>query len=126
MAESEEELKSLLIRVKEESEKADLKLNIQKTRIMASGPITPWQLEGGKVERVTDFIFLGSKIIADSDCSHEIKGRLLFGRKAMTILDSVLKSRDITSWMKFPIVKTTVFPVVMYGCESWTIKKIKH
>ena len=126
MAESEEELKSLLLKVKGESEKAGLKLNIQKTKIMASGPITSWQIDGETMETVTDFIFLGSKIIADSDCSHEIKGRLLFGRKAMTILDSVLKSRDITSWMKFPIVKATVFPVVMYGCESWTIKKIKH
>ena len=99
---------------------------MKRNKIMASGPITSWQIDGETMETVTDFIFLGSKIIADSDCSHEIKGRLLFGRKAMTILDSVLKSRDITSWMKFPIVKTTVFPVVMYGCESWTIKKIKH
>ena len=125
MAESEEELKSLL-KVKEESEKAGLKLNIQKTKIMASSPITSWQIEGGKVEAVTDFIFLGSKIIADSDCSHEIKRYLLLGRKAMTNLDRVLKNKDITLPTKVHIVKAMVFPVVIYGCESWTIKKAEH
>ena len=125
MAESEEELKSLL-KVKEESEKAGLKLNIQKTKIMASSPITSWQIEGGKVEAVTDFIFLGSKIIADSDCSHEIKRYLLLGRKAMINLDRVLKNKDITLPTKVHIVKAMVFPVVIYGCESWTIKKAEH
>ena len=123
MAESEEELNSLLMKVKEESEKAGLKLNIQKTKIMASGPIMSWQIGGKKVETVTDFIFLGSKITADGDWNHEIKRRLLLGRKAMTNLDSVLKSRDITLLTKVHIVKAMVFPVVMYGCESWAIKK---
>src|SRR5574339_98675 len=123
MAESEEELKSLLMKVKVESEKVGLKLNIQKTKIMASGPITSWHIDGEKVETVTDFIFLGSKITADGDCSHKIKRHLLLGRKAMTNLDSVLKSRDITLPTKVCVVKTMVFPVVMYGCESWTIKK---
>ena len=117
MAESEEELKSLLMKVKEESEKAGLKLNIQKTKIMVFGPITSWQIDGETVETVSDFIFGGSKITADGDCSHEIKRRLLLGRKVMTNLDSILKSRDIH------LVKAMVFPVVMYGCESWTIKK---
>ena len=125
MAESEEQLKSLLMRVKEESEKADIKLNIQKTKIITSGPITSWQIEGEKVETVTDFIFLGSKITADSDCSHEIKRCLLLGRKAMTNLDSVLKSRDIILPTKVRLVKAMIFPVVMYGCESWTIKKVE-
>ena len=120
MAESEEELKSLLMNVKEESEKVGLKLNIQKTKIMASGPITSWQIDG---ETVADFIFSGSKIKADGDCSHEIKRCLLLGRKVITNLDSILKSRDITLPTKFCLVKTMVFPVVMYGCESWTIKK---
>ena len=119
MAESEEELKSLLMKVKE-SEKVGLKLNIQKTKIMASGPIISWQIDGETMEVVTDFIFLGSKITADGDCSHEIKRRLLFGRKVMTNLDSILKSRDIILPTKFLIVKAMVFPVVMYGCESWT------
>ena len=119
MAENEEELKSLLMRVKEESERADLRLNIKKTKIMASGPHTSWQIEGEKVEVVTHFLFLGSKITADGDCSHEIRRRLLLGRKAMTNLDSVLKSRDITLPTKVHIVKAMVFPVVMYGCESW-------
>ena len=119
MAESEEELKSLLMKVKEESENVGLKLNIQKTKIMASGPITSWQIDGKTMETVTDFIFLGSKITADSDCSHEIKRCLLLGRKAMTNLDSILKSRDIILSTKVCLVK--VFPVVMYGCESWTI-----
>ena len=123
MAESKEELKSLLMKVKEESEKAGLNLNIQKTKIMASGPITSWQIDGERVETVADFIFLGSKITADGDCSHEIKRRLLLGRKAMTNLDSIFKSRDITSPTKVHLVKAMVFPVVMYGCESWTIKK---
>ena len=123
MAESEEELKSLLMKVKVESEKAGLKLNIPKTKIMASGPITSWQIDGEKVETMPDFIFLGSKIIADSDCSHQIKRHLLPGKKAMTNLDSILKSRDITLLTKVCIVKAMVFPVVMYGCESWTIKK---
>ena len=123
MAESKEELKSLLMKVKEESEKAGLKLNIQKTLIMASSPITSWQIDGETMETVTDFIFLGSKITADGDCSHEIKRYLLLGRKAMTSLDSILKSRDITLPTKFHLVKAMVFPVVMYGCESWTIKK---
>ena len=111
------------MKVKEESEKADLKLNIQKTKIMASGPITSWQIEEETMETVTDFIFLGSKITADGDCSHEIKGCLLLGRKAMTNLDSVLKSRDITLLTKVHLVKAMVFPVIMYGCESWTIMK---
>ena len=120
MAESEEELKSLLMKVKEESEKVGLKLSIQKTKIMASGPITSWQTDG---ETVADFIFGGSKITADGDCSHEIKRRLLPGRKIMTNLDSIFKSRDITLPTKVHLVKAVVFPVVMYGCESWTIKK---
>ena len=123
MAESEEELKSLLIKVKEESEKASLKLNIQKTKIMASGPIPSWQIDRETMKTVADFIFLDSKITADGDCSHEIKRRLLLGRKAMTNLDSVLKSRDSTLPRKVHLVKAMVFPVVMYGCESWTIKK---
>ena len=123
MAESEEELKSLLMKVKEESEKVGLMLNIQKTKIMASGPITSWQIDGEVVETVSDFIFLGSKITADGDCSHEIKRRLLLGRKVMTNLDSIFKSRDITLPTKVCLVKAMVFPVVMYGCESWTIKK---
>ena len=123
MAESEEELKSLLMKVKEESEKADLKFNVQKTKIMASGSITPWQIDGEKMEMVTDFIFLGSKITADGDCSHEIKRHLLLGKKAMTNLDSILKSRDITLPTKVHLVKAMVFSVVMYGCESWTVKK---
>ena len=123
MAECEEELKSLLMKVKDKSEKADLKLNIQKSKIMASSPITSWQTEGVKVETVTDFIFLGSKITVDSDCSCEMKRCLLLGRKAMANLDRVLKSRDITLLTKFHIVKAMVFPVVMYECESWTIKK---
>ena len=123
MAESEEELKSLLMKVTEETEKADLKLNIQKTKIMPSSPITSWQIDGKTMETVTNFIFLGSKITADGDCSHEIKRNLLLGRKAMTNLDSILKSRDITLPTKVHLVKAMVFPVVMYGCESWTIKK---
>ena len=123
MAESEQEIKSLLMRVKEESEKADLKLNIKDINIMVSRPNTSWQIDGGKVETVTDFIFLGSKITADSDYSHEIKRHLFLGRKAMTNLDSVLKSRDITLPIKVHIVKIVVFPVVVYGCESWTRKK---
>ena len=122
MAESEEELKSFLI-VKEKSEKVGLKLNSQKTKIMASGPITAWQIYEEAMETVTDFIFLGSKITADGDCSHEIQRQLLLGRKAMTNLDSILKSRDITLQTKFCLVKAMVFPAVMYGCESWTIKK---
>jgi len=122
MTESEE-LKSLLMKVKEESEKASLKLNIQKTKIMASGPITSWQIDGETMETMTDFIFGGSKITADGDCSHEIKRRLLLGRKVMTNLDSILKSRDLTLPTKVRLVKGLVFPVVMYGCESWTIKK---
>ena len=121
MAESEEELKSLLM--KGESEKVGLKFSIQKTKIMASGPITSWQIDGETMETVTDFIFLGSRITADGDCSHEIKGRLLLGRKAMTNLDSILKSRDITLLTKVHLVKAVVSPVVMYRCESWTIKK---
>ena len=124
--ESEEELKSLLMKVKEESAKVCLKLNIQKTKIMASGPITSWQIDGETVETVTDFIFLGSKITADDDCSHEIKRCLLLGRKAMTNLDSLLKSRDITLPTKVHVVKAMVFPVFMYGCENWTIKKAEH
>ena len=123
MAESEEELKSLLMKVKEESEKVGLKLNIQKMKIMASGPITSWEIDGETVEAVTDFIFLGSKITADGDCSHEIKRCLLLGRKVMTNLDSILKSRDITLPTKVRLVKAMVFPVVMYGCESSTVKK---
>ena len=123
MAESEEELKSLLVKVKEESEKVGLKLNIQKTKMMASGPITSWQIDGETVETVSDFIFGGSKITADSDCSHEIKRRLLLGRKVMTKLDSIFKSRDITLPTKVHLVKAMVFPVVTYGCESWTVKK---
>ena len=121
MAESEEELKSLLL--KEESEKVGLKLNIQKTKIMASGPITSWEIDGETVKTVSDFIFLGSKITTDGDCSHEIKRRLLLGRKVMTNLDSIFKSRDITLPTKVRLVKAMVFPVVMYGCESWTVKK---
>ena len=123
MAESEEELKSLLVKVKEESEKVGLKLNIQKTKIMASGPITSWQIDGETMETVTDFILGGSKITADGDCSHKIKKCLLLGRKVMTNLDSILKNRDITLPTKVCIIKAMVFPVVMYGCESWTIKK---
>ena len=126
MAESEEELKSLLMKVKEESEKVDLKFNIQKTKIMASGPITSWKIDGETMEIVTDFIFLGSKITADGDCSHEIERHLLLGRKAMTNLDSILKGRDITLLTKVHIVKAIIFPVVMNGCESWTIKKAEH
>ena len=122
MAESEEELKSLLMKVKEEREKIGLKLNIQKTKIMTSGPITSWQIDGETIETVRDFIFLGSKITADIDCSHEIKRYLLLGRKSMTNPDSMLKSRDITLPAKVCLVKALVFPVVMYGCESWTIK----
>ena len=124
MAESKEELKSLLMKVKVESEKVGLKLNIQTTKIMASGPIiTSWEIDGETVETVSDFIFLGSKITADGDCSHEIKRRLLYGRKVMTNLVSILKSRDVTLSTKFCLVKAMVFPVVMYGCESWTVKK---
>ena len=123
MAESEEELKSLLMKVKEGSEKVGLKLLFQKTMIMASGPITLWEIDGKTVETVSDFIFGGSKITADGDCSHEIKRRLLLGRKVMTSLDSIFKSRDITLPTKVCLVKAMVFPVVMYGCESWTIKK---
>ena len=123
MAGSEEELKSLFLKVKEESEKVGLKLNIQKTKIMASGPITSWQIDGETMETVTDFIFLGSKITADADCNHEIKRCLLLGRKAMTNLDSILKSRDITLPTKVHLVKAMVFKVVVYGYESWTIKK---
>ena len=123
MAESEEDLKSLLMKVKEESEKAGLKLNIQRTKIMASGSITSWQIDGETVETVADFIFLGSKVTADGDCSNEIKRRLLLGRKVMTNLDSILKSGDITLPTKVRLVKAMVFPVVMYGCESWTMKK---
>ena len=123
MAESKEGLKSLLMKVKEESEKVGLKLNIQKTKIMASGPITLWQINGETMETVTDFILGGSKITADGDCSHEIKRHLLLGRKVMTNLDSILKSRDITLPTKVRLVKAMVFSVVMYGCESWTVKK---
>ena len=126
MAESEEELKSLLIKVKPESEKAGLKLNIQKTKIMASSPITSWQIDGETVETVTDFILRGSRIIADSYCSHEIKRHLLLGRKAMTNQDNILKSRDITLPTKVCLVKAMVFPIVMYGCESRTIKKAEE
>ena len=126
MAESEEELKSLLMKVKEESEKVGLKLNIQKMKTMASSPITSWQIDGETVETVSDLILGGSKITADGDCSHEIKIRLLLGRKVMTNLDSILKSRDITLPTKVRLVKAMVFPVVMYGCESWTTKKAEH
>ena len=126
MAESKEELKSLLMKVKEESEKVGLKLNIQKTKIMVSGPITSWQIDGETVETVADFTFGGSKITADADCSHEIKRCLLLGRKVMPNLDSILKSRDITLSTKVHLVKAMVFPVVMYGCESWTIKKTEY
>ena len=123
MAESEEELKSLLMKVKEESEKVGLKLNIQKTKIMASGSITSWEIDRETAETVSDFIFLGSKITADGDCSHEIKTHLLLGRKVMTNLDSIVESRDITLQTKFRLVKAIVFPVVIYGCESWSTKK---
>ena len=126
MAESEEELKSLLMKVKVESEKVGLKLNVQKTKIMASCPITSWQIDGETMKTVGDFIFLGSKTTADGDCSHEIKRCLLLGRKAVTNLDSILKSRDITLPTKVCLVKAMVFPVVMYGRESWTIKKAEH
>ena len=126
MAESEEELKSLLMKVKEESEKVGLKLNIQKTKIMASGPIISWEIGGETVETVADFIFLGSKVTADGDCSHEIKRRLLLGKKVMTNVDSILKSRDSTLPTKVCLVKAMVFPVVMYGCEIWTIQKTEH
>ena len=126
MAESEEELKSLLMKVKEESEKVGLKLNIQKTKIVASGPITSWEIGGETVKTVSDFTFGGSKITADGDCSHEIKRCLLLGRKVMTNLDSIFKTRGITLPTKGHIVKTMVFPVVMYGCESWTVKKAEH
>ena len=126
MAESEEELKSLLMTVKEESEKVGLKFNIQKTKIRASGPITSWEIDGETVETVADFIFLGSKITADGDCSHEIKRCLHLGRKIMTNLDSILKSRDITLPTKVHLVKAMIFPVVMYGYESWTVKKAEH
>ena len=124
MAESEEELKGLLM--KEKSEKVGLKLNIQKMKIMASGPITSWQIHGETMKTVTDFIFLGSQITADGDCSHEIKRRLLLGRKVMTNLHSIFKSRDITLPTKVHLVKAMVFPVIMYGCESWTVKKAEH
>ena len=126
MTESEEELKSLLMKVKEESEKVGLKLNIQKTKIMASGPITSWEIEGETVETVSDFILGGSKITADGDCSHEIKRHLLLGRKVMINLDSILKSRDITLPTKVRLVKAMVFLIVMYGCESWTVKKAER
>ena len=126
MAESEEELKSLLIKVKKESEKVGLKFNIQKTKIMASSPITSWEIDGETVETVSDFIFLGSKITADGDCSHKIKRCFLLGRKVMTNLDSIFKNRDITLPTKVHLVKAMVFPVVMYGCESWTVKKAER
>ena len=126
MAESEEELKSLLMKVKEESEEVGLKLNIQKTKIVTSSPISPWQTDGETMETVTDFIFLGSKITADGDCSHEIKRRLLLGRKVITNLDSILKSTDITLPTKVRLVKAMVFPVVTYGRESWTVKKAER
>ena len=126
MADSEDELKRLLMKVKEESEKVGLKLNIQKTKIMPSGPITSWEIDGETVEIVADFIFLGSKITADGDCSHEIKRHLLLGRKVMTKLDSILKSRDITLPTKVHLIKAMVFPLVMYGCKSWTLKKAEH
>ena len=125
MAESEEELKSLLMKVKEESEKVGLKLNIQQMKIMASGPITSWEIDGETVETVSDFILGGSKVTADGDCNHEIKRHLFLGRKAMTNLDSIFKSRDTTFLTKSPLVKTMAFPVVRYGCVSWTIKKAK-
>ena len=126
MAESEKELKSLLMKVKEESKKVDLKLNIQKTKVMASGPITSWQIDGETMETVTDLLLGGSRITADGDCSHEIKRRLLLGRKAITNLDSILKNTDISLPTKVCLVKAMVFPVVMYGCDSWTIKKAEH
>ena len=126
MAESEEELKSLLMKVKEKSEKVGLKPNVQKTKIMASGPITSWEIDGETVEIVSHFIFGGSKITADGDCSHEIKRCLLLGGKVMTNLDSIFKSRDITLPTKVRLVKAMVLPVVMYGCESWTVKKVEH
>ena len=126
MAENEEELQSLLMKVKEESEKDGLKLNIQKMKIMKTGPITSWEIDGETVEAVSDFIFLGSKLTAAGDCSHEIKRRLLLLRKVMTNLDSISKSRDITLTTKVHVLKAMVFPVVMYGCESWTIRKAKH
>ena len=126
MAESEEELKSLLMKVKEESEKVVLKFNIQKTKIMASGPITSWKIDGETMETVSDFVFLDSKITADGDCSHEIKRCLLIGRKVMTNLDSILKSRDIVLPTKVHLVKAMVFPVTMYGCDSWTVKKAER
>ena len=126
MAESKEEHKSLLMKVKEESKKVVLKLNIEKTEIMASGPITSWEIDGETVETVADFIFLGSKITSDGDCSHEMKRLLLLRRKVMTNLDSILKSRDIILLTKVHLVKAVVFPMVMYGCESWTIKKAEH
>ena len=126
MAESKEELKGLLMKVQEEREKAGLKLNIQKTKIKASGPITSWKIDGETVETVSDFIFLGSTITADGDCSQEIKRRLLLGRKVMTNLDSIFKSRDVTLPKRVCLVKAIVFPIVMYGCESWTIKKAEH
>ena len=126
MTEIEDKLKNLWMKVKEESEKVGLILNIQKTKIMASGPITSWQIDGGTVERVADFIFLGSKLTADGDCSHAIKRRLLLGRKVMTNLDSIFKSRDITLPTKVHILKAMIFPVVMYGCESWTLKKAER
>ena len=126
MAESKEELKSLLMKVKEESEEAGLKLNIQKTKILASGPITSWQIDGETVKTVIDFIFWGSKITTDGDCSHEIKRRLLLGRKVMANLESIFKSRDITLPTKVHLVKAVVFPVVMYGCEKWTVKKAER
>ena len=126
MAESEEELKSLLMKLKEENEKVGLKLNIQKTKVMASNPITSWQTDGTTMETMRDFIFLGSRITANGDCSHEIKRRLLLGRKVMTHLDNILKYRDITLPTNVCLVRTMFFPVVMYGCESWTIKKAEH
>ena len=126
MAESEEELKSLLMKVKEESEKVDLKFNIQKTKLMASSPITSWQMDGKRVKTVAGFILGGSKITADDDCSHEIKRHLLLGRKVMTNIHSILKSRDNTLPTKVHLVKVMVFPAVMYGCENWTIKKVEH
>ena len=126
MAESKDELISLLMKVKEESENVGLELNSQKTKIMASGPITSWQIDGETVETVADFVFRGSKITADGDCSHEIKRCLLLGRKVMTNLDSILKSRDITLPTKVCLVEAMIFPVVMYGCESWTVKEVEH
>jgi len=126
IAENEEELKSLLMKVKEDSEKVGLKINIQKTKIMAFGPITSWEINGETVETVSDFIFFASKITADGDCSHEIKKHLLLGRKVMTNLDNIFKSRDITLPTKVRLVKAMVFPVVMYGCKSWTVKKAEH